>query len=355
VPKRLDSLLKHGSSACLAALATLAAAPAPAAAPEPFVPALSSDFPDPFVLPDGNRFLAYSTNPMSGHVNVQTAISRDLVHWEILRDPDGKPHDALPVLPAWAKGGRTWAPEVLKTGGPDGKGGFVLYFTAADRKSDRQCIGAAVAADAAGPFHSDGAEPLVCQLDLGGSIDPDAFRDADGSLTLYFKNDGNAVGKPAALWAQKLAPDGLSVAGEPVELLRSTRKSWEQDVIEAPSMTRIDNHYVLFFSGGFYGWPQDARLSPYAIGYATCASPTGPCSAAKDPILYSFSGSLGCLSGPGHQAVFDYGGRRFIAFHAWSVTPGCHPLDQTRYLYVAPLVWKDGKPAVGESLRAAAH
>jgi beta-xylosidase len=348
VPKRSDSLLRHASFACLAALAAFTAAPAPAATAEPFVPALSSDFPDPFVLPDGNRFLAYSTNPWGGHVNVQTAISHDLVHWEIMHDPDGKPHDALPVLPAWAKGGWTWAPEVLKTAK-----GFILYFTARDRKSDRQCIGAAAAADAAGPFTSDAPAPLVCQLPLGGSIDPDAFRDTDGSLTLYFKNDGNAVGKPASLWAQKLSPDGLAVTGDPVELLRSKSKGWEENVVEAPSMTRIDNQYVLFFSGGYYGWPPEAKLSAYAIGYATCSSPTGPCTEAKDPILYSFSGSLGCLSGPGHQAIFDYGGRRFIAFHAWSATPGCHPLDQTRYLYVAPLIWKDGKPAVGESLRAA--
>jgi beta-xylosidase len=347
VPKRLRFALSLAARACLAA-AAFAVTPAPAATPEPFVPVLRSDFADPFVLPDANRFLAYSTNPWGGHVNVQTAISRDLVHWEILRDPDGKPHDALPTLPAWARGGRTWAPEVLKAGN-----GFVLYFTASDRKSGRQCIGAAVAADAAGPFRSDETAPLVCQLDLGGSIDPDAFRDADGSLILYFKNDGNAVAKPAGLWAQKLAPDGLSLAGDPVELLRSVHNNWEEDVVEAPSMTRIDNQYVLFFSGGFYGWPKEARLSPYAIGYATCASPTGPCTAAKDPILYSFSGSLGCLSGPGHQAIFDYGGRRFIAFHAWSADSGCRPLDQARYLYVAPLIWKDGKPAVGESLRPA--
>ena len=42
---------------------------------------------------------------------------------------------------------------------------------------------------------SDAAEPLVCQTALGGSIDPDPFRDSDGILYLYFKNDGN---NPAA-------------------------------------------------------------------------------------------------------------------------------------------------------------
>jgi beta-xylosidase len=347
VPTRLRFALSLASRACLAA-AAFAAAPSPAATPEPFVPVLRSDFADPFVLPDANRFLAYSTNPWGGHVNVQTAISRDLVHWEILRDPDGKPHDALPTLPAWAKGGRTWAPEVLKTGN-----GFVLYFTASDRKSGRQCIGAAVAADAAGPFHSDETAPLVCQLDLGGSIDPDAFRDADGSLYLYFKNDGNAVHKPASLYVQKLTPDGLGLAGEPVELLRSVRSNWEEDVVEAPSMTRFGDQYVLFFSGGYYGWPKEERLSPYAVGYATCRGPTGPCTAApENPILHSYSDrQAGCLSGPGHQSIFEAAGHRFIAFHAWAATSDCRPGEGVRYLYVAPLLWRDGKPQIGMSLR----
>lgn len=333
----------------LAALAALAApAPAPAAdAPEPFVPSLRSDFADPFVLPDGDRFLAYSTNPIGGGANVQTAISHDLLHWEILRDANGKKHDALPALPGWAKGGFTWAPEVLKT---DKR--FVLYFTAKDRKTGRQCIGAATASDAAGPFVSDAPAPLVCQLELGGSIDPDAFRDSDGRLYLYFKNDGNAVHKPAALYVQPLSADGLSLTGEPTQLLRSKPlgKSWEQDVIEAPSMVKMGGNYVLFFSGGFFGWPPDAPLSPYAIGYATCASPTGPCTEKEEPILFSRSGKAGCISGPGHQAVFQVGTRTFLAYHAWSVTPGCRPLDPIRWLYISPLGW-DGKPVIGPTIR----
>jgi beta-xylosidase len=335
----------------LAAAAAFAAIPSPApaaAAPEPFVPSLRSDFPDPFVLPDGDRFLAYSTNPAGGGANVQTAISTDLLHWEILRDPNGKKHDALPVLPAWAKGGWTWAPEVLKT-----EKGFVLYFTAKDKKTGRQCIGAGTSTDAAGPFVSGSPTPLVCQLELGGSIDPDAFRDADGKLFLYFKNDGNAVHKPASLFGQALSADGLSLVGQPVELLRSKPlgKSWEQDVIEAPSMVRMGGTYVLFFSGGFFGWPPDAPLSPYAIGYATCASPMGPCTDSPQPILFSRSGAAGCISGPGHQAIFQVGPRYFLAYHGWSVGPGCRPLDPIRWLYISPLGWREGKPVIGPTLR----
>src|SRR4051812_13962590 len=102
-------------------------APASAAPPAPYRPAMPGDFPDPFVLQSQGRFLAYATNPDRGHVNVQMAESADVVTWKILRD-GGKVHDAMPILPAWAQRGFTWAPEVLKT-----DLGYVLYFTARDR------------------------------------------------------------------------------------------------------------------------------------------------------------------------------------------------------------------------------
>ena len=139
-----------------------------------------------------------------------------------------------------------------------------------------------------------------------------------------------------------------------MELLRSKPlgKSWEQDVIEAPSMVKMGGTYVLFYSGGFFGWPPEARLSPYAMGYATCASPTGPCTDRPEPILFSRSGAAGCISGPGHQAIFQVGSRFFVAYHAWSVTPGCRPLDPIRWLYISPMAWRDGKPVIGPTVRA---
>src|SRR3712207_8309946 len=48
----------------------------------------------------------------SGSVNVQLARSKDLVTWELIKDP-------LPDLPPWASPGYTWAPEVLAL--PDGQ------------------------------------------------------------------------------------------------------------------------------------------------------------------------------------------------------------------------------------------
>ena len=64
-----------------------------------------------------------------------------------------------------------------------------------------------------------------------------------------------------------------------------------------------------------------------------------------NPILHSFNDrQAGCLSGPGHQSIFTVGPRTFISFHAWAATSGCRKEDDKRYLYIAPLFWKDGKP-----------
>ena len=318
-----------------------------AASPDPepaFVPVFKANFPDAFVLPHDGRFIAYSTNDGP---NVPIAMSSDLVHWTLVGDSAGKPRDALPRLGSWAKTGFTWAPEVMQLGGR-----YLLYYTASDVKRNAQCIGVAVAADPLGPFVDDRAEPIVCQTDLGGSIDADAFRDADGKLYLYFKNDGNRVGKHAAIWGQQLSPDGLSVIGQPVELIHDD-KPWEQRLVEAPTMVRSPIGYELFFSAAYFGWNADQEQSPYGMGYASCAGPLGPCTKSpSNPILHSFNDrQSGCLSGPGHQSIFTAGGHAFMSFHAWSATKGCRKVGDQRYLYIAAIFWKDGKPQIAPSLR----
>ena len=117
----------------------------------------------------------------------------------------------------------------------------------------------------------------------------------------------------------------MAVVGQPAELLKDDQR-WEDRVVEAPTMVKSPSGYELFFSGGFFGWnPDEGGLSPYAMGYASCTGPLGPCTAAKDnPILHSFSErEAGCLSGPGHQSIFKVGARTFMSFHAWQATSSC--------------------------------
>jgi len=118
-------------------------------------------------------------------------------------------------------------------------------------------------------------------------------------------------------------------------------------------MVRSPIGYELFFSAAFFGWHDNQEQSPYAMGYASCSGPLGPCTKSLDnPMLHSFyDREAGCLSGPGHQSIFTTGGRSFISFHAWEATRGCRRLGDKRFLYVAPIFWKDGKPQIGPSLR----
>jgi beta-xylosidase len=279
-------------------------------------PVHAADFPDPFVLHVEDTFYAYGTN--AGGRQVQTLTSSDLVHWQ----PGA---DALPEVGAWAYPGKTWAPEVLARE----DGGYVLYYTA---NGGGQCVGRAVADEPAGPFVDRWREPLVCQRSEGGSIDASPFRDEDGALYLYWKNDGNALGRATYLYGQRLAADGTQLTGKPVRLA-SNDAGWEGGVVEAPTMWREDGRYVLFYSGeGF-----DSEL--YAVGYATCAGPLGPCAdAPENPILRSACRA----AGPGHQALVRVGEETWIAYHAW---PAGEPFER-RVLWLDRIRWEDGRPVV---------
>jgi beta-xylosidase len=302
---------------------------APAGTGTPLVaiadPVLGSDFPDPDVLTAGGTYYGYATN--ANGKNIQVAHSTDLQHWDLL------PRDALPALPAWAQpgGSLVWAPGVIQIGQR-----FVLYYTARDLASNKQCIGVAVGDRPEGKFRDASTKPLVCQADLGGSIDPDPFQDRD-KLYLYWKNDGNCCGIPTDLWVQELAADGLTLTGRPQSLTKNSQ-AWEGNLVEAPFMYRHGGHYYLFFSANDY-----ASLN-YAVGYATCTSATGPCQQApENPILQSRM-TQPLLIGPGGESLLDANGQTWLFFHAWDVVGGTR--GDARYMWLARVDWRDGKPMI---------
>ena len=269
-------------------------------------PVLNVDFPDPFVLKVGNTYYAYATN--GNGKQEQTATSKDLVHWKL--GPD-----ALPKLGSWDFPGSTWAPEVLARG----HGTYVLYYTAS---SGTQCIGRAVASKPLGPFVDSFSGPLVCQKADGGSIDPDP----SGGY-LYWKNDGNSIGRLTRIWAQRLSADGLHLVGPRRAIEQNGNQVWEGGVVEGPEMIRHDGRYYLFYSGG--NFDDDS----YAVGYATCSGPLGPCvDAPENPIL-----KTGCRAhGPGHNTFAG----SWILYHAWN------PAHSRRALWLSRLEWKHGRPVV---------
>jgi beta-xylosidase len=285
------------------------------------------DFPDPFLLAEGGTTYAFATN--ANGRNVQVASSTDLSHFTAQAD-------AMPQLAAWASPsfGLTWAPEVIKVGSS-----YLMYYTGRDKASNKQCVGVAKASAPAGPYTDNATAPLVCQVAEGGSIDPSPWRDSTG-FYLYVKSDGNCCSLPTSIYAVPLAADGLSTAGAPVKLLTNDATSWEHAVIEAPTMFQHDGQYLLFYSGGDYA------DSSYAVGYATCAGPTGPCvKSGANPVLKSRNDTSPKLIGPGHQSLLQVGSQTWIAYHAWEVT-SAGTRGNRRFMYVDKLDWVAGQPAI---------
>ena len=187
-----------------------------------------------------------------------------------------------------------------------------------------QCISVATSDTPAGPFVDTTSRPLVCQQDLGGSIDPNHFVDADGSAYLLWKNDGNCCGMSTKLWIGSLSEDGLSLTSSATWLGVRNEFAWEGAVVEAPFLVRQGGHYFLFYSANDYA---SAR---YAVGYATATAVLGPYTkAAENPIL----NSAGSAAGPGGESVVAApDGQLWVVYHAWA--PGAIGAGQLRSMWI---------------------
>jgi beta-xylosidase len=322
------------------ATAGSSAMPSPAGEGSTFTnPVIDEEFPDPYVTRIGDAYYAYATN--DGVRNVRLAQSADLVHWEQLGDP-------LPALPSWSGDTplfraqphkATWAPEVAPTGD-----GYVMYLTMPALDEERpdgkpaQCIGTAVADAPTGPFVASEEGPLVCQPDLGGSIDPTWFQDEDGTRYLIWKNDGNCCSMDTRFFIQRLSSDGLALEGEPTDLGIKPDRRWEGAVIEAPTLLHRDGTYYLLYSANHF------ESVFYAVGYATSETITGPYTDAPgNPILESKAPA----GGPGHQSVVaDDDGDLWLAYHAWDVTNIGYGTGGRRALWIDELVLEDAQLVV---------
>ena len=285
-------------------------------------PVYNYDFPDPHVILVDDSYYAYSTTVSPSNIRVIT--SKDLVNWEDLGD-------ALPALPAWAQlnSGYTWAPGVIQI-----EDKFVMYFVARDKETDKQCIGVGVSDNPAGPFSDSNEEAFICQGDLGGSIDAYPYRDDDGKLYLFWKNDGNCCGLEVALWVQELSPDGLTLVGEPVKLIVRDQP-WERPLIENPAMVKHDGNYYLFYSGNWWESHQ------YAVGYAVCETVTGPCEKPLNEPWFEFKPPV---MGPGGESFFtDKDGNLWMAYHAWTGADVGYPQGK-RSLHIDLVTFDGDKP-----------
>jgi len=277
------------------------------------------DLPDPFVLTTRDGYYAYGSTSQYGGWVLPILYSPDLRDWQevgpaLIRPPD------------WTDGAQIWAPSVVRT-----ETNWRLVYSARSLRSGAHCLGLATATSPVGPF-TDLGGPLRCSTEGFDMIDPEVFVDADTSAWLLWKTARAANDLTATIWSQRFDPVSGAFDGEPTALLTADQ-SWENPVIEAPSMARWDNGYSLFYSGGTF---IDAR---YAVGYARCESPSGPCAKHAGPILRSG----GNLVGPGGQAAFtDREGHLRLALHSWAPSP----IGGIRALHLAAVLGTPAHPVV---------
>jgi hypothetical protein len=262
----------------------------PPSVPDPATPGTTIvgglDKPDPFMIAQGGRYYLFtSQGDMPANVPVRSGTSPTQF---------GLVSEALPTLPAWAEPGGTWAPDVHQFGHH-----YVLYFTAAvkDPGAHIECIGDAYSTKLVGPYIAS-ASPFICQLAMGGSIDPRTFVDSDGQAYMVWKSDENSDVNGTSLtniFSQPLSADGLHLLGQPKRIF-GPDEPWQGRIVEAPDMVLIKGVYYLFYSGGWFNQPG------YAIGVARCSGPLGPCSdTSAQPLLSSNAQG----EGPGEESVFS--------------------------------------------------
>jgi beta-xylosidase len=315
------------------------------AAPSGAVPALpgaayTGDFPDPHVLRVGDVYYAYSTTTGGRHLPVLQ--SADLRTWVSVHGEAPVVGDALP-RPAWWSAHRhggiateTWAPSVVQLGGR-----FIAYYSVrVPSPVGRMCISLATSAAPQGPFVDSSVQPLVCDPDPHGSIDPYPFVDPrTGRAYLLWKAEGNPGRSPRRLLVRELQGDGLGfVAGStPRELLRPTQP-WEGGVVENPAMVLHHGRLLLFWSGNHWD------TAAYAEGVATCRSPLGPCTKQGTRPLMASAGQR--LGRAGAAPFVDADGRLRLAYHWWQAPRTSYAVGGQRRMAIATVTVHGGRVRV---------
>ena len=200
-----------------------------------------------------------------------------------------------------------------------------MYFSAAVAGNTRfHCLGTAVATNPAGPY-TPNSQQFTCPTGNGGAIDASGYKDSDGSRWVVYKIDGNNIGngglcnngnpplKPTPILIQRVSGNGYTTQGSPTQIL--DRDNNDGPLVEAPSLSKINGRYVLWFSSNCYS------TTLYDVTFAVSSTING-LYAKRGPMLVT--GRLG-LSAPGGAEVTPDG--KFMAFHAGPVG--------ARYMYTA--------------------
>jgi beta-xylosidase len=188
-------------------------------------------------------------------------------------------------------------------------------------------------------------KPLACNLNVGGAIDPDGFYDpVSGNHYVVYKVDGNSLGRnascskyiaPTPLLLQQVEKDGVSLIGDPVELLLNFR--YDGPNIKAPALVYNDDKYYLIHNSRCYA--HQTYTVHYAVSYDGI---NGPYHKQPRPLLVTSQKINGVeLHAPGGVDVDPSNSSR-IVFHSdtnldWYALKTFNPTGRNRALFAAEL------------------
>jgi arabinan endo-1,5-alpha-L-arabinosidase len=248
------------------------------------------------------------------------------VHWKLLGD-------AMPTLPAWTSGD-IWAPHIAKVGDR-----FNVYYAARVAGHVSMAVGVQSATSPTGTWVDRGS-PLV-RRQFGEQaysvLDPFMLETPKGEKILYWGSGYTNIR------AQRLSDDGMSVVGDPVDVLSPNRPRREGDyesMIEAAWVVMHDGLYYLMCSGD-----ETSAANPhYAVVVARSTSPFGPFERnPNNPILARNA----VFDGPGHNAtVKDDAGEDWILYHAIPAGGGGEHGVTPRKPMLDHITWENGWPVI---------
>ena len=280
-------------------------------------PIINASGPDPFIYRAEDRYWMITTGEAADGRYLPIWSSEDLVTWTFVRGAVARGAEG-----AWNLH-NFWAPEVLVH-----EGRYWLYYTAKqfpDDKNHSNRVGLAVSDRPEGPFEDLGV------LVKHAALDASPFRDADGTLWLYYVTEyGNERGlAPGRIWVDRLL-DPAHVADQATQLI--DLHFWQ----EGPVMHRQqDGRYRLTYSIG--AWTNDT----YRVVQAVSDRPNGPFVESDRVIMQSTA----VVKGPGHHNLFTGpDGAPWLVYHGWDPAMTARYPRVDRLLVEADGTWRSAGP-----------
>lgn len=247
----------------------------------PFIPGY---FADPTIRKFGDTYYIYATTDGTGngYGPAQVWMSKDFVNWRN-------------VLLNWPTTEVVWAPDVVQQ--PDGSYRYYYCTPCVVRVGESN--------SPIGPWTNRLGESdavLVPDRFVHNAItlDPQLFRDDDGSEYLYFGTWG--IYKDFGCGVAKLAEDGKTFTDK--KLILNTEII---DFFEAPYVFKKDGIYYFTYSSG------SCHDDTYRVQYAISKEgPMGP---------FTYKGCIlktnadGTIHGPGHHSILQDGDEYYIVYH----------------------------------------